>query len=367
MLSNGIITAPVSISNVKECLSESTYDLGKLCTSSKINAYSKYKPMRINTTAIATEEQMKAINYGYSYPDTDLTPKQIYELVVKGTIPVDHSAPANSVHLQNLWYYLIPTGGSTYPYRLGDFINYSHNVPKSMLDLNYETMVFVINQAGEDHQFMFSVNSQGGSHQLQVSDLDNMSTKTYRFGILVTKNGLKYTYCGCANTVMNQNTFYIAKSNLSSLFTDGAGNYYVIPILSNGQSSSTPEQVTSINVSIGIPLPTPYCTAIVTVDESGGVVDYGFSISNAELVGRNISFTFHYNENFAGKTASYGIYQQDGTNDPFSLSNGTIQTSTGTTQYDFSTMISMPAITDNTRIYVTITYGTTSVTKDISY
>ena len=40
----GIISAPVSIDDVKQALGESSNDLATLCKSVNLNPYSKYKP-----------------------------------------------------------------------------------------------------------------------------------------------------------------------------------------------------------------------------------------------------------------------------------------------------------------------------------
>lgn len=47
--SNGIISAPVSIDDIKSVLGESSNDLGTLCKSSAINMWSKKKPVRLAT------------------------------------------------------------------------------------------------------------------------------------------------------------------------------------------------------------------------------------------------------------------------------------------------------------------------------
>ena len=44
---NGIITAPVSIEDIKEILNESSNDIATLCKSSNINMWSKYKPVNL--------------------------------------------------------------------------------------------------------------------------------------------------------------------------------------------------------------------------------------------------------------------------------------------------------------------------------
>ena len=44
---NGIITAPVSIEDVKKILNESSNDIATLCKNHNINMWSKYKPVNL--------------------------------------------------------------------------------------------------------------------------------------------------------------------------------------------------------------------------------------------------------------------------------------------------------------------------------
>lgn len=108
MLSNGKITAPVTISNVKECLSESTYNLGKLCTSSKINKWAKYKPVQFTSVASISDQSRYEVNYGIDV-------NSAYSLDIASLFTKAASNPD--------WAYIKPTSY----FRLGDFDKYNHN------------------------------------------------------------------------------------------------------------------------------------------------------------------------------------------------------------------------------------------------
>ena len=66
--SDGLITAPIGIYDVKRALGATTGDLGSLCQHSSINQYSKYKPFRWNTINFNDNQTklaaLKARNYG---------------------------------------------------------------------------------------------------------------------------------------------------------------------------------------------------------------------------------------------------------------------------------------------------------------
>ena len=112
--SGGVISSPVSmIADVRAVLGESTYTLSGLCTSSKINAWSKYKPIRYAANFLdRTSEWWKAAG-----SNCGITP---YILSSGIADVVNH---CNGT--MNGWGYEKPTGG-TYPYRLLDFGGYYH-------------------------------------------------------------------------------------------------------------------------------------------------------------------------------------------------------------------------------------------------
>lgn len=142
---NGIISAPVSIDDVKQALGESSNDLATLCKSDGIVPWSRCKPI------------------AYSQPFTDIPPVREYRTI---DVTSYNGAPcivrcgmlvpeikynvnnfstifdiAERLEGDNTWgniYYPSATynfyqlhGGTSEPYRLGDFRNYSTNASKS--------------------------------------------------------------------------------------------------------------------------------------------------------------------------------------------------------------------------------------------
>lgn len=101
----GRITAPVSIDDVASALGVGVYDLGTLCTSDRINKWSRHKPVSINQVQEVTDEQLAAINYGWNIPSYN-TMKAAWNAYVAGTG----------------WDYIRP---SSY-FRLTDFNGYNH-------------------------------------------------------------------------------------------------------------------------------------------------------------------------------------------------------------------------------------------------
>lgn len=156
---NGIISAPVSIDDVKQALGESSNDLATLCKSENINIWSKYKPIsckgdfkeypiREDSEEIVTSSFSKytcVVHCGMNIPmDTYKNLRNNYggegfaikaceefhKDNVYGISGIDKDASTNS-HTVYASGKHFPKGGTNSPYRLGDFRNYNANAIKS--------------------------------------------------------------------------------------------------------------------------------------------------------------------------------------------------------------------------------------------
>ena len=108
---NSRLVAPITTTDVGTVLQSSSHDVGTLCSLNSINKWAKYKPVRYSTVTKLTEEQLKSVNYG-------LVPSENPEIVSKEGLTYD-----GEIQLGAEWIYNKPTGGSSSPYRLGDFLN----------------------------------------------------------------------------------------------------------------------------------------------------------------------------------------------------------------------------------------------------
>lgn len=150
---NGIISAPVSIDDVKQALGESSNDLATLCKSENINMWSKYKPIsckgdfkeypiREDSEEIVTSSFNKCtcvVRCGMNIPmDTYKNLRnnyggegfaikaceELYKDNVYGVSGIDKDASTNS-HTVYASGKHFPKGGTNSPYRLSDFRNYN--------------------------------------------------------------------------------------------------------------------------------------------------------------------------------------------------------------------------------------------------
>ena len=125
---NGIIQAPVTITDVKTALGETSNDLATLCRSDKINMWAKYKPVELNKPFTSDEfdfDNRKWRDNATWYRGAD------FEGVGICGIKIAHSSTLQSLTElydkgQSNWSRV--KVGSTFacPYRLSDFIGYKH-------------------------------------------------------------------------------------------------------------------------------------------------------------------------------------------------------------------------------------------------
>lgn len=146
---SGIISAPVSIDDVKQALGESSNDLATLCKSENINIWSKYKPIsckgefkeypiREDSEEIVTSSYSKytcVVRCGMNIPmDTYKNLRNnyggegfaingcynLYADNIYGRVGGIHGDTTTSVSGKHF-----PKGGANSPYRLSDFKNYN--------------------------------------------------------------------------------------------------------------------------------------------------------------------------------------------------------------------------------------------------
>ena len=107
-------------------LGESSNDVATLCKSTKINKWSKNKPIKHNCLFKPTEAQKKEANYGISNIP-------YYRLLGNMAQDVINGSMKNATNISTLdtriepWHYQQPIGGYASPYRLGDFDGYFAN------------------------------------------------------------------------------------------------------------------------------------------------------------------------------------------------------------------------------------------------
>ena len=164
--SGGLITAPVTIQDVRQVLGNSSTDLGTLCKASQINMWAKYKPVVL--ALIDTVSQFdKTNNKWYSWATWWKG-----QTGTCGCVPHVLSNAADVVNYcsggLNGWSYTKPGGGAAAPYRLTDFAGYYHGAVAPIGSFRMETY------NTQDAAMVCSL-TQSSERQLTLADLNNFN------------------------------------------------------------------------------------------------------------------------------------------------------------------------------------------------
>lgn len=110
-LSNGIITAPVTDSDLKTLFGAGN-NINDWCNNGAINKFARYKPVRLSKKELLTNADRQSVAHGITIPDV------VTSTSITGAAIQDASA--------NDWEYNLPTGGDNQKYREADFCNCEH-------------------------------------------------------------------------------------------------------------------------------------------------------------------------------------------------------------------------------------------------
>lgn len=250
----------ISTTVVGDELGINTHSVGQLCTSPNINKWSKYKPVSYNTSVGITEEQRKhahhGIDLGYAH---SLDPIVLFERAKED------------------WRYVRPSGGSTSPYRLGDFRKYNHNAI-CPFRYSFPSTIYTYSNSGGSAAFAIY---QDATADLKVTDFNYYMEGTggysnYRYAIAWKKSG---------STIQDDVHFvygkYVSEGTLDNVIEvtfPSAGTYEIMAII-------TTEIDQNYNALDSIVLPNSYGT--VTVERKYEFVNV--SIDNANSLALEIT------------------------------------------------------------------------------
>lgn len=198
---NGIITAPVSIEDIKSTLGESSNDLATLCKSSKINMWSKKKPIRLANL-------FPDINgTWYRADDDDLG------------IQINKGANTNlgTLYAGASFVYKKPGGNTTQPYRMSDFIGYNHNAKPF---LYCESLGSVA-----------TVNAFTGETSINILDIKKGDINLYDFSenSVMHRGWLYMEYLTCNSSTYDPNNLnHVAYQSNNNTHQIGAGYTYIV-------------------------------------------------------------------------------------------------------------------------------------------
>ena len=205
-------TTGISATLVANTIGVGSNDVGTLCTSNKINKWSKKKPVSYQTSSSLTDAQLKETNYGFNI-----------------TSNTNLDSPTG-------WSYVRPTGGMTSPYRLGDFRGYNHEAKTFIWVENYiwDYYTYPSAQSIEIYPaFMYGYGSGDGQGGAGGGNIDLLPKD---FNLTNLGGSFENFYMGVYHKAPDGTTYY-AFSNIT-IGQTGPGTYLKI-LLTCGEGGIT--------------------------------------------------------------------------------------------------------------------------------
>ena len=247
----GIISAPVSIDDVKQALGESSNDLATLCKSKNINMWAKYKPTCYPSPFPDNWYKDRDGNYGISVPTYNTLESLYNAYFIDGDENHD-----------NGYTYDRPLGGSATPYRLGDFRGYNNRATSPIY--NFLATAKATANNGVSGACGFRVKPPTGEDdRVNLEDID--ITKDCYFGFALFKSEKPVYFRTESNTVSNGNFQVQIGGNGFNLAT---GTYVAIPFLSTAKYDNSDRPNFVVGSWYPIPTAVPNEVIIETTQNS---------------------------------------------------------------------------------------------------
>lgn len=210
-VNNGKITPPISIDDVKSVLGESSNDVATLCKSANINKWSPHKPVHSSKL------------FDLNDADLGITDKT-FKLIVPSYSRLEDLC--RDVIIKTPSYtYEKPKGGSSSPYRLGDFKEYNSVINRGW---SYSNANVVATTSGKMDMYYNTIENHGGGIYLNLWDF-YVFNNCY-FGVVVINQ--QGNVAAFITNVQKCNSGY-CKASAYNMNYIGNGIFYVIPFMSN--------------------------------------------------------------------------------------------------------------------------------------
>ena len=199
--SNGKITKPVNTTDVSTVLGVASHNVGALCTSDKIKAWAKYKPVKHPKYTQLTEADRQSVHYGITQIPLFTSQISMAKFMYDRSV-----APINGA-MTAYWKYEYP--GPKDPKRLGDFDGYLHE--DSDMIMCIDATEIDVRYGSEPVDFDFPVATKDAL--LKITDFDyqqmwkNYSTVNsgarYYLGVCITDGSESGTRLFTQSTQIN--------------------------------------------------------------------------------------------------------------------------------------------------------------------
>lgn len=233
--SNGVVSAPVSIYDIRSAVSHSSGDLGTLIMNGSINKWAKYKPVRnpiINPMSqwdSNNNRWLSSANWWKAGGSCGLNIEQFTEFGASLTTP--NTFMYKLINQQLGWGYLRPQGGSQQPFRFTDFAQYNRNAIPPYGNIG-STNIYI--QQNGNAQIDWEI-SYVDDDNLKLTDfaISNHPLSDFYLGIILWKNNQWRVYTSSTKFAAGE-SLSITISNATSL----EGTWNMMPFFTLYQATS---------------------------------------------------------------------------------------------------------------------------------
>ena len=284
--SNGLITPPVSMSDVQTAIGFPSTDLGQLCRGSNINMWAKFKPVikavidinsQLNSDKTwksdldLTDPWWKATNgdYGLTYT--------VYN------IGIGSSDMANTLTTLgraidgqlNGWAYAKPTGGASSPYRLTDFNYHNTKAPRPINVMGGSGNVTGTTNSDWEYSLQFMQPNPStpihARNYLLPTDITNFSlfpgmviykkNSSNQYEAMAWTTGFSWIGRGVKDSSATDGITGVGPTFNTATFKNG-GTYYALPVLFSFDCQQTTPGQSIIATTAQKVIPYPYATFV---------------------------------------------------------------------------------------------------------
>lgn len=269
-LNNGILTKPIAISEIAQCLGVASQDLGTLCTSGQINMWAKYKPVPRYSYSELTEAQRKDVGYGTNATHIDVS-----------SASGRQQACDNAIAGNAGWYHDKPHDGSGTgnQYRVLDFNGYNDN---AVCPFYFEN-AYIANTV--ELKIRIGQRTSLPQGNMAVTDITAITGNDITAGYgFILKRGTVYTHVDAINDAGTGVKYPISDSH-EIVLTTIQGTYDVCAYIrdySTGNAVLVP--LPALRITVTAPLANVKITASLT-QQSASKSKFDFTITGQKSTG----------------------------------------------------------------------------------
>ena len=188
--SNGKISAPVSVYDIRNAVGHSSGDLATLIGSGTINPWAKYKP--VQKSKIDTMDEWDSTTSKWKSTATWWKGNSTTNIggITPKSLQITSSTVSSFINLydgnMNGWVYNRPTGGVNQPYRYLDFAQYNRNAPPPVQGFHINSK---ISQYGRLFAAAMYTPQITDGDSITLADFQSQAFSSLYWGILIAQNG----------------------------------------------------------------------------------------------------------------------------------------------------------------------------------